>query len=210
MIYLAKALKTFLCRMDRLDRLVEEAEVKAERRERDIRYSVYTVEVQTAFARLARSAYLAGATQGTTASGIKLRAQLYPDVPRALTAAAQLFKRGPTQVPGRDEPSWQSFHCLARIAQSIRVANTVDFQVATSMFPQTGTVLTSVRNFYAHRCHHTYETVRHVFRETYGVSLHSHLSDVLATVVSGRAVPLPREWSGHYRSIAEMLCGYSC
>lgn len=174
------------------------------RKARDHEVSHVVIELQSALSYVARSAYLAGTIGGWRANGTKM-ARSFGSATESLLAAARVVKKKPVDVPGRDEPSWQSSDHMARIATTINPANVSAFMTATSAYPDVLAAMTAARNFYAHRGQHTHASAARTLSDRLSIPTKGHLTDVLLSF-HGAGAPLLEVWCWNYLDVVALIC----
>jgi hypothetical protein len=202
-ISLTSAYKSFERRSQLfLDMTSRAPSLKGKARDHSVAHVV--IELQTSLGFVARSAYLAGTVGGWRANGTKMPRR-FANATDALMAAAQVVKKKPVSVPGRDEPSWHSSDHMVRVAASVAPSNSAAFTSATSAFPDVLATMICSRNFYAHRGAHTREEVERALATRFALVANGHLTDLLLSTHGGGA-PLLEVWIWNYLDVADLLC----
>lgn len=208
MIQLGKVKQNFKRRAFGLLELIDSAGRSPSRRQRDQVASFLTIELQTSLGYVARSCYLAGMLGGVTAAGGALRGSRAHSKADALRSAAiAIGKKRPTEIPGRDEPAWQSSDHLSRVIASVHPANSSDLMNSLGVFPDARRSVVAMRNFYAHRCEDTLRTVTNVLLAEYSFVIDKHPSVSLFEPLAARPGTLLEHWVWNYVDVVEVMCG---
>lgn len=203
---LDKVLANFQRRARRFATVLNAAESVADRGGRDRAVSFVAIELQTAFAYVARSAFLAGMVGGRRANGTAIRPAAVVSKRDALVAGCKAVGCRSRRVPGRDEPAWHSSDHLSRVL-SAAPANAGDLTSALGIFPSARRAVLSARNFYAHRSRHTLSELDDVLTVEYGAPMAGHPTDELCRAAPGHASSFLDVWISNYLDMADALCG---
>jgi hypothetical protein len=206
MVHLYKVHTNFERRALYLLGLVARASTCSDRKEVDRLLSYVAIEAQTSLGYVGKACFLAGMLGGKRGDGTTLRAGSSKSQVDVLLDASALFKKNPKSVPGRDEPAWHSGNHLSKLV-GLGPSNGADITAALGVFPEARRSILAVRNFYAHRSHHTLSEVDSVLLAEYSSALVGHPSSGLMQPAPLSPSSFMELWLWNYVDIASVMCG---
>lgn len=177
----------------------------------DIFVAWVTVETLNLWGGFLRAYYLSGAISSRTVSGnpVKFSGMKFSTTEAALKFAVKNARGGklPAKISRRDEPTWHDMNVFLNLEKAVGASNLSQvyaaFGIAT-LFPQ---CLSTVRNFYAHRCD---ETARKAARVgvRLGLSTKPELrtTKILCSKLPKRPQNVLTDWIDDMTNIIDVLC----
>jgi hypothetical protein len=169
------------------------------------------IEGLNVWAGFLRSYYLSAAIDAKTSSGTRIRlSAAFPDIQAALRFAVQYLK-DPTfkksLVSRRDEPTWHNTNDFLRLLRKVGASNIPAIQAGLAYRTTFFTYLSTIRNFYAHRCDDTPRKAGNV-----GVKLglsatpNLHATEIMCSTLPRRPQNIATDWLDDIGNVIDLLC----
>lgn len=200
----------------RTQRLREIAErIAGQKDEASSRLASYlAIEAYTTWVNFSREFYLACAyLRPRSVNGITIEnsacnivdeeSALRDAIPRARGSNAKVPAAG-IKIAPRFEPDWSQRHTLIKLSVTLSNSQSIlqGLSLQTTLFQH----LPTVRIFYAHRQKSTFEKVKTIAMESYGVPDINHPTDLVNNILPGRSKSLLMEWIADIQTISEDMC----
>lgn len=177
----------------------------------DISVAWVTVEALTLWGGFLRAYYLSGAISCRTASGQPVRFNVFkfPNMDAALKFAVHSAKGGkvPPKLSRRDEPTWHDAKVFLKLEKSVGASNLAQIYAAFGIATPFVECLSTVRNFYAHRCDETARKAARVGVKL-GLSTKPELrpTKILCSKLPKRPQNVLTDWIDDMSNIIDVLC----